>query len=125
MQSADRLKIGEVATIFGITTRTIRYYEKVGILDKTEQTKMKARTYSPEDIEKLKFTLKLKGIGISLEEICEIVKSYIFFSSDNNKSRPAGVEYFDKMIGRIDNKINNLSSVRIDLVKHRRKVSVL
>jgi DNA-binding transcriptional MerR regulator len=125
MKSGDRLKIGEVAALLGITTRTIRYYEEVGLLDRSDQTKMTLRTYSTKEVDMLKFILQLKNLGLSLGEICEAVKCCPFFIPIDNKFVPDKIDHFDKLIEKIDHKINAISSLRNDVVMYRRKVTSL
>ncbi len=63
------VQIGELAKNLGITTRTIRYYEEIGLMGKNERLGGSTRTYNKDDILRLKFILKLKTMGISLKEI--------------------------------------------------------
>ena len=125
MKSDERLKIGEIAILLGITTRTIRYYEEVGLLDRSAQTKMKLRTYSTNEVDMLKFILQLKSLGLSLGEICEAVKCCPFFIPIDNEFVSDKVIHFDKLIEKIDSKINAISSLRNDVVMYRRKVTSL
>ena len=71
-KSSKPVQIGTLAKQLGITTRTIRYYEEIGLMGKTERADGGTRTYNDDDILRLKFILKLKGLGISLKEIHEL-----------------------------------------------------
>ena len=42
----ERLRIGEVAKLLGVTPKTLRHYEKVGLLEETERTEADYRLYS-------------------------------------------------------------------------------
>ena len=57
------VQIGELAKQLSITTRTIRYYEEIGLMGKSDRLRGGTRSYSKEDILRLKFILKLKGLG--------------------------------------------------------------
>ena len=48
-----RLRIGQVATRSGVTPRTIRYYEELGLLPASDREQGKHRTYTEADIERL------------------------------------------------------------------------
>jgi DNA-binding transcriptional MerR regulator len=65
------LRIGDVARLVGTTPRTIRYYEEIGLL--TEAAPRHAgqhRTYSHEEVERLREVMRLKSLlGVSLEEL--------------------------------------------------------
>ena len=66
--------IGELAGEFGVTTRTIRFYEEKGLLNpRREGTR---RVYSPSDRTKLRLILRGKRLGLSLSESAEIILMY-------------------------------------------------
>lgn len=73
--SAGPLKympIGIVAKNLGITARTIRLYEKLGLIDCPNRTEGGRRLYGQEDIRGIEFVLKLKAVGITLQEMQEL-----------------------------------------------------
>jgi DNA-binding transcriptional MerR regulator len=64
-------RIGEVAERVGITTRTIRYYEQLGLLGpEPERSKGAHRLYGEADVARLTELIRLKELlGLSLEEL--------------------------------------------------------
>jgi len=66
-----RLRIGEVAERLGITARTIRYYEEIGLLPAVpERPGGGHRQYGEADVERLADILRLKNLlGLSLDEL--------------------------------------------------------
>jgi DNA-binding transcriptional MerR regulator len=72
----DVLRIGEAARRAGTTVRTIRYYEEIGLLPGAGTRESGAhRVYSEQDVERLRWVLRLKGLlGLSLEELKEVVE---------------------------------------------------
>lgn len=69
----DPLTIGQLAKRFGLNTKTLRYYEAVGIL-KAARKENGYRLYSEEDVEKLSFILRAKRVGFTLAEIGEVLR---------------------------------------------------
>lgn len=67
------LFIGDIAKRFRLNPRTIRYYERIGILPKAGRTESGYRIYSDETIERLEFILKAKSLSLKLNEIKEIL----------------------------------------------------
>src|SRR5579884_3826940 len=68
--------IEQVASITGLTKRTLRYYEEVGLLPPTDRTESNYRRYSDEDIQRLEQIKKLSDlIGFSLADIREILEA--------------------------------------------------
>jgi DNA-binding transcriptional MerR regulator len=73
--SDERLRIGEVATRAGVTTRTLRYYQEVGLLA-PETTPGGTRVYSEDDVERLRRILELRDVmGFDLERIRLVLAS--------------------------------------------------
>src|SRR5438874_5376530 len=66
--------IDQVATRTGLTKRTLRYYEEVGLLPPTGRTGGNYRLYSEDDIQRLERIKKLRDLlGFSLADIREIL----------------------------------------------------
>lgn len=74
---APRLRrIGEVAEVTGLTQRTIRYYEELGLLNPAAHATGGNRRYDDEDLERLKLIRRLKDIvGLSLSELREFLET--------------------------------------------------
>jgi DNA-binding transcriptional MerR regulator len=65
----SRLRIGEVAAQAGVTTRTLRYYQEVGLLS-PETTAGGTRMYTENDVERLRRILELReAMGFDLDRI--------------------------------------------------------
>lgn len=69
--------IRDLAKEFDLTTRAMRFYEDMGLLQ-PERTGPggRTRTYSPRDRTRLKLTLRAKRLGLSLTEAKEIIDLY-------------------------------------------------
>ena len=70
------MRIGEIADAVGTTSRTIRYYEEIGLLRRAdERASGQHRTYTEQDVERLRDALRLKDLlGLSLDELREVVR---------------------------------------------------
>jgi DNA-binding transcriptional MerR regulator len=75
MTAATALKIGDVARLAGTTTRTIRYYEEIGLLEPSgDRPAGGHRAYDEGDVERLREILRLKDLlGVSLDELRDLV----------------------------------------------------
>lgn len=118
----ERMQIGEVAEMLGVTTRTIRYYEEFGIMSPPQRLEGGMRVYAKEDILRLKFILKLKELGISLKEMQELSDIYKIHK-DSDKMMPRLLQILDMHIHHIDEKITKLSSLRQDIVGYRGRIA--
>lgn len=70
----SQLRIGELAAELGLNAKTIRYYEEIGLLPPAKRSKNGYRLYDGADRERLRFIGKAKAVGLSLEEINEILR---------------------------------------------------
>jgi MerR family transcriptional regulator, repressor of the yfmOP operon len=78
MQTQERLlRIGEVAERVGVTTRTIRYYEELGLLGTgATRTKGTHRLYTEADITRLEELIRLRDLlGLSLEGLVALAEA--------------------------------------------------
>jgi len=97
--------IRDLASEFGITTRTIRFYEEKGYLNpKREGTR---RVYSAPDRTSLRLILRGKRLGLTLDETAELIKMYGSPGGNRNQLK--------KFIVRIGEKRAELESKQKDL----------
>ncbi|MBN7798306.1 MerR family transcriptional regulator [Parahaliea mediterranea] len=66
--------ISDLASEFGVTTRTIRFYEEKGLIHPRREGQK--RVYSPADRVRIKLILRGKRIGMSLRESVEVIDLY-------------------------------------------------
>ncbi len=66
-------RIGELAKHCEVTTDTIRFYEKSGLLSQARRSESGYRLYIEADIAKVKFILRAKRTGFTLLEIAELL----------------------------------------------------
>src|SRR5687768_14200034 len=68
-RSRERLLIGEVAKLLGVTPKAIRHYEKLELLEKPERSVSGYRLYAADDLLRLDQIKRLQALGLSLERI--------------------------------------------------------
>ncbi len=117
-----KTQIGALAKELGITTRTIRYYEEIGLMGRNDRLDGKTRTYSEDDVLRLKFILKIKALGVSLKEIQELSEIFDINDQDFSTITPKLIEILDHHITTIDEKMASLSSLRQDIVDYRIRI---
>ena len=69
----SNLLINELAKEVNLTPKTIRFYEEIGIIPKPERNESNYRIYKHQDIKKIAFVKKSRDLGLSLEEIKNIM----------------------------------------------------
>lgn len=70
---ASTMHIGELADRTGLSLRTIRHYDDVGLLPASARTDGGFRVYSEDDFDRLMVIKQMKPLGFSLEEMAEIL----------------------------------------------------
>lgn len=74
MNNGNLLQIGGITRKTGTSVDTVRYYERLGLLDKPVRSDGGFRLYSEETIQKLRFIKKAQGFGLTLKEIRGIMR---------------------------------------------------
>lgn len=97
---------GEFAKIAGVTLRTIRYYDKIGLLKPTLVLNNGYRRYCNKDLITLQKIIALKQLGFSLEEI------YPLIQEDDKESFKKSIQL---QISLIDQKIQKLNTLKESL----------
>ncbi len=108
-----RFFIGDVAKRFGLNPRTIRYYERIGILPKAGRTESGYRIYTDEAIKILEFILRAKTLGLRLDEIKEI----ILLHERGEVPCECTKGFIKNKISEIDEKIYSLTDLKTKLTK--------
>lgn len=62
-------KVGDLAKLTGLTVRTLRFYDQIGLLSPTNVTESGHRLYDDDDLSRLYRIVSLKELGLSLEEV--------------------------------------------------------
>lgn len=121
LSQSKQFRIGELAAQFDLNPKTIRFYEEIGLLPEPPRTEAGYRLYNFADLERLSFITKAKAVGLSLEEIAEILKL-----------RQSGqcpchhlLEILDRKIAAVDQQITILHEFRKDLGSLRETASEL
>jgi DNA-binding transcriptional MerR regulator len=104
-----------------MSTRTIRYYEEIGLLNSIKRVEGGKRVYTDHDIQRLRFIRRLKHLGLTLSEMHELEDIYQIHPT-NTKVLPRLLELLDNHIGKIDERILSLNRLKKDICNYRGKV---
>lgn len=116
------LRIGELAQRVGLTERTIRYYEELGLLDSVKRLDGGQRVYTDDDVRRLRFVQRLKALGLSLQEMLELERLYRRHRS-NRAVLPRLVELLDSHIAATDERMSELGALRDEIRSYREHVA--
>jgi DNA-binding transcriptional MerR regulator len=120
-EDEELISIGDVATTLGLTTRTLRYWEEVGIIKSFQRPEGGSRAYTPYMVRRIKFILKLKTLGLTIKELQVLGDAYGDARRTDNMI-PQLIDILDTHINMVDDKISELSSLRKEIVEYRQKM---
>jgi MerR family copper efflux transcriptional regulator len=108
----EQMRIGELAAKAGVTTRTVRYYESLGLLP--EPTRRGAhRSYGDDDVTRLRTIERLKSLGLSLEEVREVFSAY---APGSLRARRKVADVLRRHLAETEHKIAELKAFRKELL---------
>lgn len=138
----DYFKIDDVSKLTGLTKRTIRYYEEIGVLPVPQRSKGRVRLYTQDDIDRLQKIINAKEVlGFSLKEIQDYLSINEVFESNKSVYRNTTdpqeqrdslqqiTNIIDEQLDMIDLKLLKIQTIKIELeqlrIKARQKIKQL
>ncbi|MFA6682424.1 MAG: MerR family transcriptional regulator [Sphaerochaeta sp.] len=112
-----RYRIGALAHKAGVTARTVRYYESLGLLKTQDRQDGSQRYYTDEDLVYLNRIIQLKRYGLSLDEIAEIIR---LGNEDTTgqKRRLELIKQYRKLLSRELQHLKDVKALIEDLTWH-------
>jgi len=128
------IRIGEVAERVGVTPRTIRYYEEIGLLPGGSRIKGAHRLYDDNDVERLAELTRLRDLlNLSLDELRELVEAEEAravlrqrmkqTSSDEERVEiiETALPYIDRQLDLVRRQKRELEKLESELVEKRKR----
>jgi DNA-binding transcriptional MerR regulator len=112
MKKSGAILIGEVAARGGVHPEGVRYYEKIGLLPKPHRAANGYRVYSESHLSRIDFIKRAQGLGLSLEEIRDVIELRDMAEEDSCQHVEAPLE---RKIAQADAQIEELKKYRKDL----------
>jgi MerR family transcriptional regulator, repressor of the yfmOP operon len=129
------LRIGEIAERSGVTPRTIRYYEELGLLPRSERELGKHRVYTEADVERIRELTRLRDLlGLSLDELrsmiaAEDVRAELrrrFHETDARDEQLAlldeALPHIEAQLALVRRRLSALRELETELAERRRRV---
>jgi MerR family gold-responsive transcriptional activator of gol and ges genes len=110
------MSIGELVQLTGVSARTIRYYEDLGILPRAQRTPKGTRRYSTEYLFYVEGVEAMKDFGFTLDELAEL--GQWFFGKRRNPNRELrSRELIAARVEALEHRIEVLERVRDELAR--------
>lgn len=110
-------RIGELARKANVTTRTVRYYESLGLLKTQDRKNGSQRHYTDKDLVYLNRIIQLKNYGMTLDEIAEIIR---LGNEDTTgeKRRLELLKHYRKLLSKEIHHLNDVKALIKELSWH-------
>lgn len=105
------MRIGALAQEAGLSTKTIRYYETIGVLPAPARSPSGYRDYTPEAVERLRFVRSAQTVGLTLGEI----RGILAYRDRGEAPCSHVVDLIRRRATEIDQQIAQLESMRTEL----------
>jgi len=106
----------------GLSPRTLRYYEELGLLPGVRRSAGGRRVYGDDEIERLGFIQRLKALGLSLAVIKDLNAVYAIEGSTHSMLVRLE-ELLGRHLGEIDDRMDELMGLRREIEQYRDHVS--
>ena len=105
------MRIGELAGQLGVTTKAIRFYERIGLLPDPARTSSGYRSYEEADVDRLVFIKTAQRLGLTLDEIKEII------AFRDRGEQPCGyvADVLQRQVTDLDTRIREMRALRDEL----------
>ncbi len=120
-EDEEIVSIGELAKSLDLTTRTLRYWEEVGIIESVQRADGAVRGYTPYFVRRIKFIMKLKELGLTIREMQDLYVAYGEAKQTENMI-PRLIQILDDHINKVDEKMAKLASLRKEVVDYRQRM---
>ena len=102
------MKIGEAARASGVSAKTIRYYESIGLIPRASRSESGYRSFVQMDIDTLRFVQRARSLGFSVKDVARLLDLW----RDRSRVSSAVKTLATEQLGEIDRKIDELRSMR-------------
>lgn len=89
MPGAGMMHIGDLAEKTGLSLRTIRHYDEIGLLEPSGRTEGGFRLYTEDDYERLMLIRRMKPLGYSLEQMGDLLRALEATQSEHSSGAEA------------------------------------
>lgn len=113
----EYLTVGKAAESMNVNPRTLRFYDKIGLLCPSYRSQSGYRLYSPQDIERFHFISRAKELGLTLEEIRSVLSLTEEGLCLSVKHRVG--ELLDRKIGEVEIRIKELQLLKEEFTNFR------
>ncbi|MBF2077899.1 MAG: MerR family DNA-binding protein [Synechococcales cyanobacterium T60_A2020_003] len=105
------LQVGEVARQLDLNPQTLYFYERIGLIPPLQRTESGYRLFSQQDVDRLVFITRTKALGLTLDEI----KDILMLRDGRSLTCGAVYERLASKLAQIEQQIQQLQTLQQEL----------
>ena len=115
------MTIGEICERTGLSSRTVRYYEELGLLPGVRRRAGARRVYGGDELQRLHFIQRLKALGLTLSQVADLNAVYSIAGSTRQMLEKLD-GLLERRLAELDERIAELGDLRDDIQSYRQHV---
>jgi DNA-binding transcriptional MerR regulator len=116
----EKMNIAKVAELTQVSPHTLRYYERTGLLEPVSKDAAGRRQYSPGDLEWIEILKVLRGTGMPISRIRELIQ----MASEGDSTRKKRIAFYQSYQRELEQQIQARSTailtIEKKILKHQR-----
>ncbi|AIQ15157.1 MerR family transcriptional regulator [Paenibacillus durus] len=104
----ELVTISEVSRFFQVTTRTLRYYEQLGLIESTKKEGYAYRTYDHPSLRRLRQIMILRKLGVPLRQVATILE---------HEDASTAIDVFKERVEQVTSRIESLATIKEIMMK--------
>ncbi len=115
------LKVGEVGRLTRLSVKTLHHYEEQGLAEPVGRTETGYRLYGEEEVARLKFIKRAKLLGLTLEEIRELVS--LAAGCNRGEILPRLKDVLEEKLEETERKMGELAAFKESLLYYNERLA--
>lgn len=95
------MNIGRAASASGMSSKMIRHYESIGLIEPSQRTDAGYRTYSETDLHTLRFIKSARSLGFSLDQIKQLLSLWLNKDRASAEVKALALEHINALTAKI------------------------
>jgi len=117
MSAAGRMRMGQLTAQAGVTPRTVRYYESIGLMPAGHREGGGQHYYTQDAVVRLRKIEQLKLLGLTLDEIGAVIDLY-FTDPSGARAKRKVLAMLRQHLTEVEDKLAEVHKLRADLQGH-------
>ncbi len=115
MESVRIWKVGEIASLTGVSVRALHHYDEIGLLPPSHRSRAGHRLYTESDVQRLQCIISLRDLGFSLDQTAQLLNSGGYSLKQVIEMHMAHLQELNKRQAKLMSRLDQLHAKMIEL----------